>query len=55
MVRGYDVETEHELSQVVRKMGLGCARDVLQVATLWSLSLGPGMYLPRTTVFLPFT
>jgi hypothetical protein len=49
--RGYDVETEHELNQVVRKLGLGHARDVLQVATLWSLSLGPGTCLQGATPF----
>jgi hypothetical protein len=51
MARGYDVETEHDLDQVVRKLGLGRAQDVLQVATLWSLSLGPGMCLQEAAPF----
>ncbi len=42
--RGYDVGNDRELSQVARKMGAGGARDVLQAATLWSLSVGPGTW-----------
>lgn len=43
MDRGYDLGTERELNQTVRKMGVGNGRDVLHVATLWILSLGPGI------------
>lgn len=39
---GYDVGDERELSQVARKMGVGDGRDVLHVAALWCLGLGPG-------------
>jgi hypothetical protein len=41
--RGYDVGNERELSQVARKMRVGGGHDVLHVAALWCLSLGPGM------------
>lgn len=38
----YDVGNERELSQVARKLGVGGGRDVLHVAQMWCLSLGPG-------------
>lgn len=42
MVHAYDAGAERELSQAMRKMGVGQGRDVLRVANLWCLSLGPG-------------
>lgn len=44
VLHGYDVGPEQELSQAVRRLGVGRGRDVLQVATLWCLSLGPGLF-----------
>ncbi|KAK1755504.1 hypothetical protein QBC47DRAFT_190273 [Echria macrotheca] len=41
----YDVGAEQELNQAVRKLGVGFRRDVLRVATLWSLSLGPDVLI----------
>jgi hypothetical protein len=48
MVHAYDAGVERELSQAVRKMGVGNGRDVLRVANLWCLSLGPGTCRPVT-------